>query len=729
MLNKLIKACIVCAAISCSLPGTAQQRKSPILFGQLNPDNTSATLSGVLKQQSEKALLQKDATGVSHTGLAELSKQIAGKLKGVTPLLTSGNRIGVQLLLREKDQRSLRILEAAGLEITSQSDFVINGFIDPVWVGTIESLPMVKMVNPVMGVGTAIGSTTTQGDRALRSDIVRTIYGVTGAGVKIGVISDSYNRSGQGAQNSVTSGNLPGAGNPNGFTKPVQVVSDRGLVSTTDEGRGMLEIIHDIAPGAELAFADAGDFSQQGFANAINALRNAGCKIIVDDVFNLSEPVFQDGLANRAIDNFSAAGGIYFTIAGNFARQSYEAPFKNANLAGAAGGRTHNFAASGVDNTQRITLAPGAQLVLLLHWSDRYASVNGGQGATADLGINIFDAADGSFLGSSAGSNIGGDPVDFIILGNGDDVPFVLDLQIEVKAGTTPARIKYTYLAAGNVAFNEYRPGNGPVAGHLNAATAITCGAADYRFTPIFGTPLPVLESFSSAGGMTVTYNTNGQVINAVRRKPEIVSVDNGNTSFFPLPARLPNADIDGDGFPNFPGTSAAAPHAAAVAALLKQAIPTATAAQIKNWFISSCQDMDDPAIPGFQTGFDFGTGNGLLRADLAFFFSGALPIFVLPRTGNTAPATTKAIPKAITGTTAIRVAPNPVDNVLQLTVPDVGTMAAYRITDANGRLLLSGILRSTTNTIDVSKLASGFYQVMVSVDQQIPQTLTFIKG
>ena len=45
----------------------------------------------------------------------------------------------------------------------------------------------------------------------------------------------------------------------------------------------MMEIIHDIAPGASLAFYTAFD-SEQDFANGILALAAAGAKVIVDDV-------------------------------------------------------------------------------------------------------------------------------------------------------------------------------------------------------------------------------------------------------------------------------------------------------------------------------------------------------------------------------------------------------------------------------------------------------------
>ena len=98
-----------------------------------------------------------------------------------------------------------------------------------------------------------------------------------------------------------------------------------------------------------------------------------------------------------------------------------------------------------------------------------------------------------------------------------------------------------------------------------------------------------------------------------MRQKPEITSVDGTNTSFFGS-----DTNRDPDAFPNFFGTSAAAPHAAAVAALMKQKVPAITPAAILTAMQNTALDMDDPSTPNFDTGFDFGTGYGFIQADKA---------------------------------------------------------------------------------------------------------------
>ncbi|MEI9956416.1 MAG: hypothetical protein WDM90_08975 [Ferruginibacter sp.] len=112
----------------------------------------------------------------------------------------------------------------------------------------------------------------------------------------------------------MASGDLPGPGNPFGFTTPVTVLQD--FATGTDEGRAMANIVHDLAPGAQLFFATANVGGQPGFAQAILNLRAAGCDIICDDVFYYAEPVFQDGVIAQAVNTVTASGALFFLLRG-----------------------------------------------------------------------------------------------------------------------------------------------------------------------------------------------------------------------------------------------------------------------------------------------------------------------------------------------------------------------------------------------------------------------------
>jgi len=97
-----------------------------------------------------------------------------------------------------------------------------------------------------------------------------------------------------------------------------------------------------------------------------------------------------------------------------------------------------------------------------------------------------------------------------------------------------------------------------------------------------------------------------------IRQGPTFTAPDGGDNTFFG------SDDGDAGAFPNFYGTSAATPHAGGVVALMLQANGALTAPVIADILKASAIDMDNPATAGFDTGFDVGTGAGLIQADKA---------------------------------------------------------------------------------------------------------------
>src|SRR5262245_20528936 len=162
---------------------------------------------------------------------------------------------------------------------------------------------------------TGVGSRSSQGDVTHRAFAARGAYHVDGTGVKIGVLSDGVR-------------NLA-ASQAAGDLGPVTVIGNPSpcpAANTCDEGTAMLEIVHDLAPGAQLYFASA-FVSITSFADNIRALRLAGCDIIVDDVFYFVESPFQDGqlaptnrnggVVTQAVNDVTASCALYFSSAGN----------------------------------------------------------------------------------------------------------------------------------------------------------------------------------------------------------------------------------------------------------------------------------------------------------------------------------------------------------------------------------------------------------------------------
>ena len=254
---------------------------------------------------------------------------------------------------------------------------------------------------------------TTQGDFAQHSDVLRSANSLTGAGVTVGVLSDSYDCYSVYAANNVSASGAAGYAS-NGFLATAATdVSTGDLPSSVDvlqeadpsgggcmnygaplqlpfgdEGRAMLQIVHDVAPGAGLAFYSA-ENSEADFANGIGRLAasvstgGAGAKVIADDVGYFDEPFFQDGIVAQAIDAVVANGVAYFSAAGNDGTLAYDntAPsFATASTtAPNAGEQLLNFDASGATNTTSLpvtiaSLVPGEFVAIVVEWDQPYVT-------------------------------------------------------------------------------------------------------------------------------------------------------------------------------------------------------------------------------------------------------------------------------------------------------------------------------------------------------------------
>jgi len=500
-------------------------------------------------------------------------------------------------------------LKSLGMQITGRAGSMISGSLPITSIESVAALGSVRFVQPATWM-TSVGLTTSQGDTSMGSEIVRTTLGFNGAGVTVGVISDSYNYLG-GAATDVASGDLPGVGNPNGFTSPVNVLADNG---TTDEGRAMLQIVHDVAPGAALAFATANG-GQATFANNItNLWTSAGANVIVDDVIYYAEPMFQDGIIAQAADAAKAAGVAYFSAAANQASKSYESVWRSGpvltygSIGGSYtfwGGTSFDFdPGSGVDYMQSFTLANNSTILLVQQWDSPFASVcTGCPGSANDLDIYVLNAAGTQVLASAANDNVNGNAVELVQFTNSTGTTATFNILIAKYSGPDPGFLKYVNFGSTQGGL-EFATNSSTIYGHANASGAEAVGAAAYYNTPAYDVSPPILESFSSTGPTAIRFTTAGvPTFDPRADKPEITAPDGGNTTFF-----VSDILLDDDTYPNFFGTSAAAPHAAGVAALMLQVKSSATPAQVYSALEASAIDMG-PA------GYDNSSGFGLIQA------------------------------------------------------------------------------------------------------------------
>ena len=449
------------------------------------------------------------------------------------------------------------------------------------------------------------GSVLDQGDVASGAATARQRLGVSGKGVKVGILSDSFECLGTIADD-VATGDLP----VDTAVLPEQEIGD--CSGGEDEGRAMAQIVHDLAPDASIRFCSAFNGFVQ-FAECIDLLVQDGCDIIVDDVIYFNEAMFQDDLIAQAADRAAAAGVAYFSAALNFARQSYEAPFVPGEDYG--GVVQHAFdGVAGSDQPFQIIFfaSPTEGPLIILNWDDPSPSATP---STADdnqplrsevfVCFDIFDTGLNE-VGNDCIFPDSNDPkLGFDLSGLSVGVYF-LDLYVlAATEAPLPGRIKLFY--DGDLEVNpETDTRSSTLFGHPNAAGAMAVGAVFYKKTPAFGQSPPVLELFSSAGGTPILFDVNGVRLSTPtdRRKPEISCIDGADTTFFPPGGR----DVEDNGFPNFFGTSAAAPHAAAIAALMLDAQPTLTVQEIYSTLKNTAIDMG-------VAGFDYDSGAGLCNA------------------------------------------------------------------------------------------------------------------
>jgi len=461
----------------------------------------------------------------------------------------------------------------------------------------LEDLQSLAFAKPAMAA-TQTGLVTTQGDPAQRSDLARINSSVSGAGTVIGVLSDSFDCSGVGSFNmDVSTGDLPSD----------LMILDDSACPASDEGRAMAQILYDIAPGAEILFHTAFN-GQADFAQGILDLAQAGAQVIVDDVVYFAEPFFQDGVIAQAVDEVNRQGVAYFSSAGNSGRQAYSSEFAVAETQGSFGRVFHDFDPG--DSTDiRLLLDQGRETIYVLQWQDPFFSVSGSPGASTDLDICFYSppGEDQAFWCASD-DNLGRDPIEVTrLVGAGP-----LEISIELIAGPRPRWMKL--IMFGDMDFLETYRGThaGTIAGHANSRHANAVGAAAYFLTPAFGLDEPLLNDFSSAGNTPILFDLEGSPIFDVREKPEFTAPDGGNNTFFGF-------DIEPDGLPNFFGTSASAPHAAGVAALMRECNPAMTPEALTAAMKRTSIDILDrqSGVP-IDVGWDSDSGAGLIDAESA---------------------------------------------------------------------------------------------------------------
>ena len=468
------------------------------------------------------------------------------------------------------------------------------------------------------GTGTRLSYQIGAAAHAERADIAQTMTVpgtntlLTGAGVRIRIISDSFDVVTPGSANADAAlGYLPAKADG---TSAVRVLQEGAAAGAEDEGRAMAELVHQIAPGAAIDFY-TGVNGAAAFATGVTALQQAGCNIIVDDItVRGSEPFFQvAGPLDTAIANAVAAGTSYFTLASNYGDAYYEHAFTTSAQTLLDGSAVQAMSFSNGTPYQSITLSGATTTTIDLQWDAAFYG-SGGAAAADAVAFKLFDA-NGTLIGTSSQKSIAGQLV------AESELVLTLSAAINVRialyqnAATPVGLVKYMLFgkptgaqtAGGTINDPDAGIGGGMLTGHALVPGAVTVAAVFAGNTAAYGQAGDVLEPFSASGPGEILFDAAGNRLATPQSagKLDVTGVDGVETSlaaFFP-----------------FFGTSAASPDVAAVAALMLQANPNLAPAQIKAALKQSSVSLGQPAAA---------QGSGLVQADQAVLLAENLACF-----------------------------------------------------------------------------------------------------
>jgi len=543
-------------------------------------------------------------------------------------LIRDGDRVQVTVRFDEGVVAALPQLREAGARVlgASREQQTAELAVSPADLGAVAAVPGVSSAWPARrpilyaaGEGPCEGgSVISEGLGQLHVGEAREAFHLRGKGITVGVLSDSYDAATEPVvtdpRADTATNDLPGlASSCSEQQIPVNVLQDLAPApgdEAGDEGRAMLQIIHDLAPHAQLAFATAFE-SEESFAANIERLARpvseggAGADVIVDDVAWFEEPFFQDGPVAAAINQVTSEGVTYLTAAGNDNlfdgsgheiasweapeyRDSGACPAAVAALSGLNGSHCMDFRPGPeTDRTFGITVEAGETLSLDLQWAEPW------NGVLTDLDAVLLTATGKEVLTGSVEQNTGVKgtqrPVEVVQWTNETETAQTVQLAINRFSGLAP-RLKFVLMENGRgVSATEYPVSSGgdvvgpTIVGHAGAASAISVAAVPFNNSA-------KIERYSSRGPVTHYFGPVQGTVPALPlglpeelAKPDIAATDCGATTFF--------AFLSG-GVWRFCGTSAGAPHAGAVAALVRQAKPTLPEQQVRDALTGSASPV-----------------------------------------------------------------------------------------------------------------------------------------
>jgi len=396
--------------------------------------------------------------------------------------------------------------------------------------------------------------------------------GFAGQGARVGIIDTGF-----GGYRALLGGELPAS-----IRTHFHAFGSAVLDPNNVHGTACAEIIHDIAPDAELYLAMIEDLVT--FHQAMDWLRDQGVAVVLNStVWFFLGPGDGTSPTHDLIDEQVIDGGMYWAEgAGNYREQHWQGRSVDRDGDGWVefdDRGTETLMLLGSDGRPR-SFNSGDTISSYLIWND-WAAVN------QDFDIRLFRVSGSQFIqvGSSNGTQNGGpgqapaESLPYVVQSSGNYAVRVFRTNADAVHDMelfTPRRNLEHWIGAGSIA----QPGDSP---HVVAV------AADSHSAPY------TTYSFSSQGPS----NGPGGALDGGIRKPDITAY-----AYVSTVSR---------GSQVFSGTSAAGPHVAGAAALVWSTRPTWSNLEVRRYLEHMAVDMGAPGCD-----MDYGCGRLYLGAPMA---------------------------------------------------------------------------------------------------------------
>jgi hypothetical protein len=467
-------------------------------------------------------------------------------------LLNANGDLRLTLELDTEDTEPLaQELVAKGYEVTAASgnlmdiaipiellaDAVENDRPEELFQGISGLEHIIRIRLPVISIQDE-GSVQTESVPVIGADVWQAA-GITGQGVKVGVLDRGFD-----GYRSLLGSDLPANVTVQSFIAGLDA-DQAGTV----HGSAVAEIIHDIAPHAELFFAAYDTDVEQ--RQAIEWLLSQGVRIISHSGSSVYGPMDGTGEDAQMVDQIVASGVLWVNSAGNRGYTHYRAAFVDED-----GDGYHEFG----PRDELMEFIPIGRTILVLNWDDW-------QNGTQDMDLYITDTEGNEIASSTNTQNGPGSPAaEAVVYEFTDNGPYAVAFY--ASHIDRPVLMNF-FLWDGEI---EYYTPEYSVTTPGDSRSSLTVGAVNWSDD--------ALEDYSSRGP-----TTDGRLKPEISAQAGVSSAAYGST---------------------WVGTSASTPHVSGAAALVLQIFPSYTPQQVTEFLLSRSIDLG----PG---GADNGYGYGRL--------------------------------------------------------------------------------------------------------------------